>query len=63
MVYSVTIPKNTANPEAAQAWITLLLSSRGRAIMEKNGQPNMKLPQADGFYNLPNNLKSLCRQP
>lgn len=63
MVYSVTIPKNAANPEAAQAWIALLLSPRGKAIMEKNGQPCIKLPQADGFYNLPSNLKSLCVQP
>ncbi len=61
MVYSVTIPKNAANPKAAEAWVGLLLSSRGQAIMEKNGQPCLKPPKADGV-NILASLKSLFRQ-
>ena len=61
MVYSVTIPKNAPNPKAAEAWVALLLSPRGRAIMEKNGQPCLKPPKANGV-NIPASLTSLCRQ-
>jgi len=62
MVYSVTIPKNARNPKAAEAWVALLLSQRGLAIMEKNGQPSIKPPQADGLDNMPAGLKSLLLQ-
>ena len=59
MVYSVTIPKNAPNPKAAEAWVALLLSPAGRAIMEKNGQPCLNPPKVDGV-NIPATLKSLC---
>jgi molybdate/tungstate transport system substrate-binding protein len=62
MVYSVTIPQNAPNPKVAEAWVALLLSPRGWAIMEKNGQPCIKPPQADGLDKLPAGLKPLCRQ-
>ena len=61
MVYLVTIPKNAPNRGAAEAWVALLLSPRGRAIMERNGQSCMNPPQADGFDRLPESLKRLCR--
>ena len=61
MVYSVTIPKNAANPTAAEAWVGLLLSQKGQSILEKNGQPCLKLPKADGFDNIPKNLRPLCK--
>jgi len=61
MVYSITIPKNAPNRRAAEAWVALLLSPRGRAIMEKNGQPCPEQAAADGFENLPERLKPLCR--
>lgn len=38
MVYSVTIPKTARNLPAAEAWIELLLSDEGRAVMEACGQ-------------------------
>lgn len=60
MVYSVTIAKNAPNLKAAEAWVALLLSPRGQAIMEKNGQPCIKPPQADSLDNIPAGLKSLC---
>jgi molybdate/tungstate transport system substrate-binding protein len=62
MVYSITIPKNAPNPKLAEAWVALLLSPKGQTIMEKNGQPCIKPPQANGLGSIPANLKSLCRQ-
>jgi molybdate/tungstate transport system substrate-binding protein len=62
MVYSVTIPQNAPNPKVAEAWVALLLSPRGRAIMEKNGQPCIKPPQADGLDKLPERIRPFCKQ-
>ena len=57
MVYSVTIPKNAPNRQAAEAWVALLLSEKGRAIMERNGQRCMKPAKVDGADRLPDSLK------
>ncbi len=61
MVYSVTIPKNAQNPKAAAAWLELLLSPRGREIMENNGQPCLKPAKANGFDKLPERLRRFCK--
>ena len=61
MVYSVTIPKNAPNPKAAAAWVRLLLSPPGRAIMQEKGQDCMPIPIADGSGELPDVLKELCK--
>ena len=61
MVYSVTILRNAPNRKAAEAWVALLLSPEGRAIMQKTGQPCMSPPRADGFDKLPESLRRLCR--
>ncbi len=61
MVYSVTIPKNAPNSEAAEAWCALLLSSRGQAIMENNSHPPIKPAKADNFDKLPDSLKQFCK--
>jgi len=60
MVYSVTIPRNAPNRRAAGEYVALLLSPRGRAIMEKNGQPWSGPAQADKFEHLPESLKPFC---
>ncbi len=60
MVYSVSIPENARNPKAAQAWLALLLSPKGQAIMEANGQPCLRPAKADGD-NVPVGLKLLCQ--
>ena len=57
MVYSVTIPKNAPNRQAAEAWVALLLSEKGREIMETNGQRCMKPAEVDGADRLPDSLK------
>ncbi len=61
MVYLVTIPKNAPNREAAEAWVALLLSEKGRAIMERNGQRCMKPAEVDGADRLPDSLKKFCQ--
>jgi len=60
MVYSVTIPRNASNRDAAEKWIQLLLSPRGRAIMQKNGQPWSGLALVDGFDHLPESIMPFC---
>jgi len=60
MVYSVTIPKNAANREAAEAYVKFLLSDEGKAVMERNGQPSPRPAKTDGYANLPESLKPLC---
>ena len=57
MVYSVTIPKNAPNRKAAEAWVGLLLSEKGRAIMETNGQRCLRPAIVDGGGRLPDSLK------
>jgi molybdate/tungstate transport system substrate-binding protein len=59
MVYSVTIPKNSENPEAAMAWLLTLLSPEGRAIMEQQGQPFIDPPICEQHHMLPANLKEI----
>ena len=60
MVYSVTIPKNAPNRKAAEAYVAFLLSDKGKAIMEANGQPSPRPAVTDGFDNLPESLKQFC---
>jgi len=60
MVYSVTIPKNAPNRKAAEAYVAFLLSDKGKAIMEANGQPSPRPAITDGFENLPESLKKFC---
>ena len=60
MVYSVTIPKNAPNRKAAEAYVAFLLSDKGEAIMEANGQPSPRPAITDGFDNLPESLKPFC---
>ena len=60
MVYSVTIPKNAANRKAAEAYVAFLLSDKGKAIMEANGQPSPRPAITDGFDKLPESLKTFC---
>ncbi len=63
MVYSVTIPRNATNRGAAEAYVALLLSEAGKAIMERNGQPAPRPARTDGYDKLPAALKPYCRRP
>jgi molybdate/tungstate transport system substrate-binding protein len=62
MVYSITIPKNAKNPDAAQSWIALLLSEKGKGIMEINGQPCISPAKAEPVDKLPQKLKPFCKK-
>ena len=61
MVYGVTIPKSSRNPEAALAFVEFLLDKdKGMAIMGKNGQPSV-VPSPTGTYDkLPLRLKKFA---
>ncbi|MDY6911498.1 MAG: tungstate ABC transporter substrate-binding protein WtpA [Chloroflexota bacterium] len=59
IVYGVTIPKNTANPELAIAFMEYLLGEKGQAIMNKNGQPSIVPAVCDQPENLPTPIREL----
>ena len=60
MIYSITIPKTAKNTDAAQSWIALLLSEKGREIMAINGQPCISPAKAEPMNKLPDKLKPFC---
>ena len=60
IVYSVTIPTGAANRQLAEAYVQLLLSPQGRAVMEHNGQQPLLPALADGFEHVPDSLKTYC---
>jgi molybdate/tungstate transport system substrate-binding protein len=61
MVYGVTIPDNCENREMAEAWVEVLLSEEGRAIMERNGQPAIVPASTAHFDKVPERLRPFCR--
>jgi molybdate/tungstate transport system substrate-binding protein len=64
MVYGVTIPKSTRNPEAALAFVGFLLKhDKGMAIMERNGQPSLVPALSDTYANIPATLKGFAAKP
>ena len=62
MVYGITILKDAPNYEAAVAYITFLLSEKGIAIMENNGQPSLIPSITDTYYKIPENLKRFAKK-
>ena len=63
IVYGVTIPNNAPNRELALAYVELLLSPEGRAIMAGNGQSPI-VPAVTGELDaLPDSLKPYCKPP
>ena len=58
--YAITIPSSSPQPTAAQLFIQFLLSEEGRAIMQTNYHPLLDTYSADGFDNLPEDLKGLA---
>jgi molybdate/tungstate transport system substrate-binding protein len=61
IVYSVTIPLKAPNPKLAEAYLALLLSPEGRALMKRNGQQPLPAPLLDGAKHLPASLKSFFK--
>ena len=42
IIYGITVPENAPNKEIAEKFVGFLLSNKGRAIFEENGQPFIK---------------------
>ena len=57
IVYGVTVPTNTANPDLALVFMTYLLSEKGQAIMNKNGQPSIVPAVVNDMSKLPAELQ------
>ncbi|MFA8343365.1 MAG: tungstate ABC transporter substrate-binding protein WtpA [Rhodothermaceae bacterium] len=61
MVYGITIPKNSPNPEAAKKFLTFVLSKEnGLKILEKNGQPTLIPSPTSTFNKIPKELKQFA---
>jgi molybdate/tungstate transport system substrate-binding protein len=58
IVYGVTIPKSSPNPELAQAFLAFLLEpDTGGSILEQHGQTSVVPSPTDTFERLPASLK------
>jgi len=62
IVYSVTIPNSARNQKLAQAYVALLLSAEGQAIMSKCGQEPIVPAQTVRYDRVPARLQPLCTQ-
>jgi len=61
MVYGITQVKNAPNPELAEKFINFMLSEKGMAIIEKNGQPSMIPSFTETYEKIPEGLKSFAK--
>ena len=62
MMYGVTIPKSSPNPDAAMAFMEYLLAEDGgMAIMERNGQPSAIPSPTRSFNQIPETLKKFAK--
>jgi len=61
ILYAVTIPRDFPNQELAIAWVNFLLSDRGMAIMEANGQRPIKPAVTNDESKLPEQLKKYIK--
>lgn len=62
IVFSVTIPTRAPQRALAEAYVGLLLSAEGRALMKRNGQPPLASPLLDGAAYLPASLKRFFKE-
>ncbi len=62
IVYSVTIPNSAQNQELAEAYVALLLSAEGQAIMSNCGQEPIVAAQTLQYDRVPARLQPLCKQ-
>jgi molybdate/tungstate transport system substrate-binding protein len=63
MVYGITMPLDAEQDGMALAYIELLLSPEGQAVMKRNGQPPINPPYCEQYDELPDVLKPLCTGP
>jgi len=62
IVYSVTIPKAARNRDLAEAYVALLLSPDGQAIMSECGQGPLVPARTREYDRLPASLQPFCSQ-
>ena len=62
IVYSVTIPKRAQNRELAEAYLALLLSPRGQAVIKRNGQTPLVPALTQELERVPARLRPLCEK-
>ena len=60
--YSVTVPEGAPNRKAALAFLGFLLSSRGRAVMEKNGQACLVPALCRSLEAVPPEVRPFCKE-
>ena len=60
ITYSLTIPSNAGNPEAAAAFVSFLLGPEGRKIMDQYHQLMFATPRCDNLDAVPEELRGLC---
>ncbi len=58
----MTIPTSAQNRELAEAYVALLLSPEGQAIMRKCGQEPIVPAQTLQYDRVPARLQPLCKQ-
>jgi molybdate/tungstate transport system substrate-binding protein len=62
IVYGITIPKNAPHPDLGVAFIKLLLSEEGQAIMNKNGQSSIVPAITNDLSKVPSELKPFVEE-
>jgi len=63
MVYGVTIPKNSPNPELAKKFVQYLMSkNKGLKIMQEMGQPVVVPSKCENYDQLPKELKQFAKK-
>lgn len=62
IVYGITIPKNTENPEIAAKFVKFVLSDKGKEILKEKGQPPIKPALVNDLDKLPESIKNLVEE-
>jgi molybdate/tungstate transport system substrate-binding protein len=60
IAYGITIPTNAPHPAEASQFIAFLVGPEGRAVMEANYHPVFETPLAEGYAQMPEELRGLC---
>jgi molybdate/tungstate transport system substrate-binding protein len=64
MIYGITIPKNSPNPNVAMAFVKFLLTGeKGMAILRKLGQPSAIPYTTSTYEKIPDDLKIFALKP
>ena len=62
IVYGLTIPSDASHPELAVEFLKFLLSEKGQAVMERNGQPPIIPAVTNDLAKVPPELRPQLKQ-